>query len=76
MVGGLARRGDRAFDILGAGVGHLGEFAFGGGLDIGKARAAGRRNVLAPDEQVGFHLCRLVYSHNMRNDTPRYVRHN
>ena len=50
MVGGLARRGDRALDVFGAGVGHLGEFALGRGLDVRKARAASRRNVLTADE--------------------------
>ncbi|HTJ08277.1 MAG TPA: hypothetical protein VL393_01190, partial [Candidatus Binataceae bacterium] len=50
------RRGDRTFDVLGAGVGYLGEFAFGRRLDIRKARAAGRRNVPIFDEQVGFHV--------------------
>jgi hypothetical protein len=61
MVGGLARRSDRALDVLGAGVGHLGEFAFGRRLDIGEARAARRRNVSTSDEQIGFHLSRLIY---------------
>ena len=56
MVGSRARRGDGALDILGAGVGHLGEFTFGRGVDIRKARAANSRNVLIPDEQVGFHV--------------------
>jgi hypothetical protein len=65
-------RGHRAFNILGAGVGHLGELALGGGLDIGKVRAAGRRDVLAADEQVGFHFRRPVYW----NEMPRGIRYN
>ncbi len=55
MVGGLARRRDRALDVLGTGVGDLGEFALGRGLDVHEARAAGRRNVLTSDEKIGFH---------------------
>ena len=68
MVGGLARRGDRALDVLGAGVGHLGEFAFGRGLDIRKARAARRRDVPTSDEQIGFHFGRLAYLNDILND--------
>ncbi len=39
MVGGLARRRDRALDVLGTGVGDLGEFSFGRRLDVPPAAA-------------------------------------
>ncbi len=67
-IGGLARRGHGALDIVASGIRHPGQLSLGGRLDVGEARAARGCDIPARDEQIGFNherrLLRAIADYN------------
>ncbi len=55
VIGSLARRNDRAIDVVGAGARDLREFALSRRLDVGEARGFGGIDIASGDEQSAFH---------------------
>ena len=50
------RRTDGRIGVIGAALGHLGDYLFRGGIDDGKTIARGSGDPIVVDEEIGFHL--------------------